>query len=211
MPATIPGDRELQARRGEELYCSDGYSWAMQQADALRRRDLDAVDWENVIEEIEAVGRRERNGWESLCARALEHMLAIEHWPAATESALRHWIREIDSFRLRMASVLDRNPGLQGRYDEMYSSAWRDARRLAVYRLADYEDPERPKECVRKWDRRSLPQACPYRREHVAAYEPRRDSVPDLNLWPPRVAKVLNERLGRNYPILPEREFGRAR
>lgn len=211
MPATIPADRELQARRDEELYLSDGYSWAMQQADALRRRDLAAVDWENVIEEIEAVGRSERSAWESLCARALEHMLAIEHWPAATESALRQWIREIDNFRLRMASVLDRNPGLQGRYDEMYSSAWRDARRLAVYRLVDYEDPERPKECVRKWDRRSLPQACPYRREHVAAYEPRRDSVPDLGLWPPSVAKVLNERLGRDYPILPEREFGRVR
>lgn len=132
MPSTIPADRELPARRGEELYLGDGYSWAMHQADALRRRDLDSIDWENVIEEIEAVGRRERNGWESLCARALERLLAIEHWPAATEDAVRHWMREIDSFRLRMASVLDRNPGLQGRYEAMYSSAWRDARRAAV-------------------------------------------------------------------------------
>ena len=36
---------------------------APEQAAALLRRDLEAVDWENVIEEIEDVGNRHSDAW----------------------------------------------------------------------------------------------------------------------------------------------------
>ncbi|MCY4187445.1 MAG: DUF29 family protein [Bryobacterales bacterium] len=72
------------------LYRQDGWSWAQQQAEALRRRDLQSIDWDNVIEEIESVGRAERGRWISHCARAIEHMLAVEPWKIATARELRH-------------------------------------------------------------------------------------------------------------------------
>lgn len=86
----------------------------MQQAEALRRRDFDAIDWDNVIEEIEDVGARHRDRWIALCARTLEHLLAIEHWDRPSNSAFRAWVGEVDNFRRQMARVLRRNPGLQG-------------------------------------------------------------------------------------------------
>ena len=39
--------------RAQRLYREDGYGWALEQTDALRRRDVDAIDWENVSEEID--------------------------------------------------------------------------------------------------------------------------------------------------------------
>ena len=99
MPAAAPVFCNRPSREAAELYVSDAYSWAMQQADALRRGDLDAVDWESVIEEIESVGRSERNSWESLCAQALEHLLAIEFWTRSTDKSLRRWAREVMRFR----------------------------------------------------------------------------------------------------------------
>ena len=38
------------------LYDRDLNAWAKQQAEALRRRDMEAIDWENVIEELEGWG-----------------------------------------------------------------------------------------------------------------------------------------------------------
>lgn len=202
MPTAAPVIRVRPSRSAAELYTSDAYSWAMQQADALRRGDLKAVDWDNVIEEIESVGRSERNSWESLCGRALEHLLAIEFWSRATDKALRHWAREVMHFRRRMADVLDSNPGLKGQYAAMYASAWRSARRAAVDRLTEYEDPAMPKETRRAWDRQRLPLECPYDCLHVVAYDPKHDDGPDNDIWPPAVAQVLNRRLARSYPIL---------
>ena len=57
--------------KSSDLYQRDGYSWALQQAEALRRRDLEQIDWENVIEEIEGLARAERKAWVSHCGHAI--------------------------------------------------------------------------------------------------------------------------------------------
>jgi hypothetical protein len=45
-----------------DLYEDDILLWSEHQAEALRRRATNEIDWENVAEEIEAIGRSERNG-----------------------------------------------------------------------------------------------------------------------------------------------------
>lgn len=200
MPATAPASQDARSVRRPELYHSDEFSWAMQQAEALRRRNFDAIDWDNVIEEIEDVGARHKDKWIALCARTLEHLLAIEHRDRASNSALRAWVGEVDNFRRQIAKVLRRNPGLQGQYAAIFADAWEDARADAVARLAEYEaDDPVPAKAVRwRWSQR-LPERCPYLLEDVAAFDPRRDREPDAERWPPAVARRLNERLGRNY------------
>ena len=184
------------------LYRQDGWSWAQQQAEALRRRDLQSIDWDNVIEEIESVGRAERGRWISNCARAIEHMLAVEHWKTATAGELRHWRKEIRAFRIEMAAAIDENPGLQGQYGEMLTLAWRAGRANAVERLAEYSasgaEDDRPHE--RAADAR-LPDDCPYLAEHVAAYDPKRDKQPRSDMWPPGVAVAFNSLLQTDYEI----------
>ena len=186
------------------LYRSDLYSWAKQQAEALRRRDPDAIDWDNVIEEIEGLASEQKTRWVSNCAQALEHLLAIERWKSGSPGTLRKWEKEVLAFRGAMANALDANLGLQGEYGEMLAAAWKIARREAVERLAEYSAAEAGAEDEwphRKVWRAKLPEDCPYLAEDVAAYDPKRDKEPRDDVWPPAVAVRLNATLGRDYKI----------
>ena len=210
---------ELPRPRADKtsLYQQDGWSWSQQQAEALRCRDLQAIDWDNVIEEIESVGRAERGRWVSNAARAIEHLLAVEHWKSATAGELKHWRKEIRAFRIGMAAAIDENPSLQGEYAEMLALAWRAGRANAVERLAEYAAgaagaaDERPH--LRAADAR-LPDECPYAAEHVTAYDPKRDKQPRSDVWPPGVAVAFNSVLRTDYEIVrggPQRSRGWSR
>jgi hypothetical protein len=70
------------------LYEHDVLVWAEQQAGLLRRlaegeRVNDAVDWPNVIEELQDVGLSELHACESLLRQALVHLLKARGWPDA--------------------------------------------------------------------------------------------------------------------------------
>ena len=68
-----------------DLYEHDIATWSEQQSDLLRRmargERVNGVDWENVAEEIESVGRSEVRAVESLLGVALLHVLKLVHWP----------------------------------------------------------------------------------------------------------------------------------
>lgn len=116
------------------LYDTDIVAWADRQAAELRRLEeagvTNAVDWANVIEEIESVGRSERHAVESLIIDAFTHLLKMHGDPDAL--SVRDWSREAGSFlgqasrRLtgRMRAGLD--------LDEL----WRDAMTRAGRELA---------------------------------------------------------------------------
>jgi hypothetical protein len=64
-----------------DLYADDILLWSEQQADLLRRRAANALDWDNLAEEIGDVGRSELHVVESLLTHALRHMPKAEAWP----------------------------------------------------------------------------------------------------------------------------------
>ena len=70
-----------------DLYETDIALWSEQQANLLRRRAAGelvneaALDWPNIAEEIDAVGRSERRAFESAVVYALLHDLKLKAWP----------------------------------------------------------------------------------------------------------------------------------
>ena len=204
MATLVPSPAVQQDRQTNNLYERDFYSWSMQQADALKSRDLKAIDWENVIEEIADLGKAQQHNWEAFCARVIEHMLKIDYYREAPEKVLEQWLQEILDFRQEMAKLIKQNPGLKGQYAEMFAEAWDDGRGYARRRLAEYDEDNDPQTTWKKAFRergRTLPAECPYRLEDVTAYNPRRDREPDYDVWPPSVARVLNARLDADLPI----------
>ena len=198
MATLVPSPAVQQDGQTNGLYERDFYSWSMQQADALKSRDLKAIDWDNVIEEIADLGKAQQHNWEAFCARVIEHMLKIDYYREAPEKVLEQWLQEILDFRQEMAKLIKQNPGLQGQYAEMFAEAWDDGRGYARRRLAEYDEDNDPQTTWKKAFRergRMLPAECPYRLEDVTAYNPRRDREPDYDVWPPSVARVLNARL----------------
>ena len=148
MPETVATpSAALPAARAAGLYDSDFYSWTVQQADALQRRDADAIDWDNIIDEIESLGKQQKRTWTSHAAQAIHHLLKIEHYEHATERNLIHWSGEVMEQRDQMAAEVRMSTGIKGSYGEMLQDAWRRGRRVAVHSLAGY-DHECPATCA---------------------------------------------------------------
>jgi Domain of unknown function DUF29 len=85
-----------------DLYDADILAWSEQQALLLRRlaageRVNDQVDWENVIDEVETVGRNELRAVKSHLIQALLHDLKAEAWPLSP--AVSHWRAEARGHR----------------------------------------------------------------------------------------------------------------
>jgi hypothetical protein len=80
-----------------DLYETDILLWSEQQAELLRRRAANALDWDNLVEEVEAVGRSELHAVESHLIQALLHDLKAEAWPLSRD--VEHWRAEARGHR----------------------------------------------------------------------------------------------------------------
>ena len=82
-------------------YDSDIVDWSGHQAALLRRmaagERVANLDWGNIIEEIESVGRSQLDAVESLLTQAFLHDLKAEAWPLSRDVA--HWRAEARLFR----------------------------------------------------------------------------------------------------------------
>ena len=84
-------------------YDTDILLWSERQGELLRRRAAgelvnDAeVDWPNVAEEIESVGRAQLHAVQSLLMQALVHMLRADAWPECRDAPT--WRADAIGFR----------------------------------------------------------------------------------------------------------------
>jgi Domain of unknown function DUF29 len=111
-----------------DLYETDLLLWSERQAELLRRvaageRVNDQVDWENVVNEIESVGRNELREVESLLVQAIAHTLTAEAWPLSRDVA--RWRAEARRFRGDAAARF--TPAMRQRVD--MTRIWRRASR----------------------------------------------------------------------------------
>ena len=83
------------------LYDTDALAWSEQQADLLRRLAAgeplnEAVDWANVIEEVQDVGLSLLRTCRSLLLQAMVHLLKLHAWPSSR--SVEHWKSEAGVF-----------------------------------------------------------------------------------------------------------------
>jgi hypothetical protein len=84
------------------LYDTDVVEWAERQARLLRRlwageKVNEQLDWANIIDEVETVGRSEFGAVESLLTLAFLHDLKAAAWPNSRD--VEHWQAEARLFR----------------------------------------------------------------------------------------------------------------
>lgn len=110
-------------------YEKDGYGWAMEQGRLLRARQSDLIDWDNIAEEIESMGRSERGRYRSHLVQVLMHMLK---WEVQPERRGMSWWLSIVNNRDEATEVLEDNPSLKPLLDEIHAAAMKTARRKAA-------------------------------------------------------------------------------
>jgi hypothetical protein len=142
-----PADEPARA-----AYDRDFYSWSLEQARLLREGRFEAVDRENVAEEIESLGREQFNKLESAFRVLLLHMLKWDHQPDLRSQS---WALSIKEQRIELQDVLNDNPGLKSRLEEALARAYRKARLQAARDTGLIED--------------QFPATCPYSIEDIAS------------------------------------------
>jgi hypothetical protein len=138
-----PPDAPMRAE-----YERDFYSWLMEQARLLREGQWQALDRNNLAEEIESLGREQFNKLASALRVLLLHMLKWDHQP---DLRSRSWALSIATQRIEIEDVLDDNPGLRPRIPEAVARAYRRARIEAANETGLDKD-EFPGEYPYSWD-----------------------------------------------------------
>jgi hypothetical protein len=127
------------------LYDQDFYAWTQQQVELLKTGQWKQVDIENLIEEIESLGRQERQELRNRFGVLLGHLLKWRYQP---EDRSKSWRATIREQRQRIQEHLQDNPSLKPYLSEAITRGYKDG-----LNILDRETPLNPDQ---------LPQTCPF-------------------------------------------------
>jgi hypothetical protein len=114
--------------RGEDYEC-DYHAWLEAQAVRLRAGDLHALDALHLAEEVEDMGRRERQALASNLVVVLLHLLKYRQQP---ERRSNSWLASIREHRRRLRRQLQDSPSLRAYAREIFAECYADAREQAA-------------------------------------------------------------------------------
>jgi hypothetical protein len=125
--STTPTAKTIQA-----LYEKDYNLWVETTVKHLRSGRFDAIDLENLIEEVADLSRRERDKLTSLLTRLFEHLLKLAYWHSQREYNAPHWKAEIANFRIQIKKLLKNSPSLKPYLIEIFDESYSDARKIII-------------------------------------------------------------------------------
>jgi hypothetical protein len=130
-------------------YDSDFYLWTKFQAEALRRRATNEIDWENIAGELETLGKNERQEIGSRLKILLIHLLKWKYQP---DRQCDNWHSSVVQARAQVNDLVTGSPFLRGLPVEYLAEAYRQA-------IAD--------KAIRRLDLLHLPTICPWTIDQV--------------------------------------------
>jgi hypothetical protein len=130
-----------QISQSQVLYEQDILLWVEDTVAKLKARDFEAVDWENVIEEIEAVGISQKRELLSRLVVLLEHLLKREFVNLPRNYG--GWERTIRTQRTRLKILLKQVPSLKTRWESSFDDAWKIALEAVHKEYPQTEFPDR--------------------------------------------------------------------
>lgn len=128
------------------LYDTDFYGWLQVQTALLRQSQWHQLDLPNLIEEIESLGKKQRQELRNRLSVLVGHLLKWEFQP---QNRSRSWMATIRIQRLDISDLLEESPSLRPYLEEALQKAHRKGVILAV------KDTDLPES--------TFPSTCPYR------------------------------------------------
>lgn len=114
---------ELEANR-QRLYETDYLKWIETTVEKLRGKDYSNIDWENLIEEIEDIGRSERSSLESNLIVVVTHLLKWQYQPEFRSGS---WKGSIVEHRRRIRKAIKGSPSLKPYLEQVFAECYSDA------------------------------------------------------------------------------------
>lgn len=133
-------------------YNSDFYGWTQQQAQLLRNKKVNQIDWDRIAEEIEDMGRSEKRQLASRLEVLIMHLLK---WQFQPNLRSRSWQLTMKEQRLRLEKLLEENPSLKSSLEDVKES---------IYPLAIVS-------AEKETGLSSFPEICPYDLTQILSIE----------------------------------------
>ncbi|MFK0730576.1 MAG: DUF29 domain-containing protein [Gloeotrichia echinulata GP01] len=141
----LPDTNPKTAIPTTSLYETDFWAWTQEQVSLLRDQQWSQVDLENLIEEIESLGKQQRQELRNRLSILIGHLLK---WEYQSQNRSRSWLATLRIQRLDTTELLQENPSLKSYLEEGLSKAYLKGVELAV------KETDLPS--------RTFPAQCPY-------------------------------------------------
>jgi hypothetical protein len=127
--------------KADELYDRDFLLWTEEQAAALRRAKKSnlPLDWDNLAEEIESLGKSQRAELNSQIRRILRHLFKLEASLSLDPRA--GWRATIRDARTEIEDLLEASPSLRPEISAIMGRQRTIAAKLAAHDLEDHGEP----------------------------------------------------------------------
>lgn len=118
------------------LYATDFHAWTQKQVMLLQSQRWSSIDLPNLIEEIESLGKQQRQELRNRLSLLMGHLLKWEYQP---QRRSRSWLATLRIQRRDIVRLLKDNPSLKPHLEDALKDAYENARDLA---MAETDLPE---------------------------------------------------------------------
>ena len=111
------------------LYEQDFYLWLQTTINLLKEKNFAEIDLENLLEELESIGRSDKNALKSNLRVLLMHLLKYKYQP---EKRTNSWQYTIIEHRIRLEDAFKTSPSLYCFFEDIFNESYQYARKLAA-------------------------------------------------------------------------------
>lgn len=143
-----------------KLYDRDFYAWSMETARLLREQRFAELDLEDLVEEVESLGKSQQKELWNRLGTLMEHLLYIAYLTKPSQGERWGWDDTVREQRRQLAKLLRDNPSLKHWLDETMAEAYSDIRDEVVEKSRKMHRERDIDWTVAEED---LPQTCPWK------------------------------------------------
>ncbi|MGK7931470.1 MAG: DUF29 domain-containing protein [Microcystaceae cyanobacterium] len=143
------------------LYEQDYNLWLQQNIIAIQEKRFHDLDYEHLLQELEDMGKSEKNALVSNLKILIAHLLKLKIQNDAPEQMKRSWYSSVDEHRERIKDTLLNIPSLKNYLSEGIEKSYLGARKLSI------KEGKRASFGVRQPSENEYPKTCPFSLENL--------------------------------------------
>ena len=128
------------------LHERDYNLWIEEIKKAIANRNLENMDWDNLLDEIDDMGKSDKRALRSYTQRLIEHIFKIKYWKSEREQALNGWKIEVVNFRTQIMNILEDSPSLKNyladNYSKWYEQSYQKYQKVILFDMPSSEQIE---------------------------------------------------------------------
>jgi hypothetical protein len=116
----------------EKLYDQDFCLWIETTIKQIEAQAFDKIDWDNIIEELDSLGKSDKRELKNRLVVLLEHLLKLAYWETEREYNQRNWKGTIREQRRQILLLLEDSPSLKLLLFESLPKCYSEARKIVL-------------------------------------------------------------------------------